>query len=140
MFATEPIVLCLSLLSGFADALIFTFLESFSPIFRQWNFGTIALGLAFIPLFIGYCISYLSFIPFIRRDERTQAQRPDEFRPEQKLYWVSCISPTSKKDCAEHPPSPSFYIPLLSCRLVCLPLRGHRKVSLSKGILSANLC
>lgn len=95
MFATEPIVLCLSLLSGFADALIFTFLESFTPIFRQWNFGTIALGLAFIPLFIGYCISYLSFIPFIKRDEKTQAQRPDDFQPEQKLYWVSRLAVSS---------------------------------------------
>ena len=89
MFATEPIVLCLSLLSGFSDALIFTFLESFGPIFRQWNFGTVALGLAFTPLLVGYVISYLSFIPFIKRDEKTQAERPDEFQPEQKLYWVS---------------------------------------------------
>ena len=30
MFLREPIVLCLSLLSGFSDALIFTFLEGFS--------------------------------------------------------------------------------------------------------------
>lgn len=30
MFVREPIVLCLSLLSGFSDALIFTFLASFS--------------------------------------------------------------------------------------------------------------
>lgn len=49
MFATEPIVLCLSLLSGFSDALIFTFLESYQPVFKQWNFSTIALGLAFLP-------------------------------------------------------------------------------------------
>lgn len=49
MFITEPIVLCLSLLSGFSDALIFTFLESFQPVFRQWGFGTAQIGLAFIP-------------------------------------------------------------------------------------------
>ncbi|KAK9898417.1 putative MFS multidrug transporter, partial [Cystobasidium minutum MCA 4210] len=93
MFATEPIVLCLSLLSGFADALIFTFLESFGLIFRQWDFGTVALGLAFIPLLVGYCISYLSFIPFIRRDEKIQAEHPDKFRPEQKLYWLLYTAP-----------------------------------------------
>jgi hypothetical protein len=91
MFATEPIVLCLSLLSGFADALIFTFLESFGPIFRQWNFGTIALGLAFIPLLIGYVISYLSFIPFIKANEKSQARDPDNFQPEEKLYWVNAL-------------------------------------------------
>lgn len=49
MFVREPIVLCLSLLSGFSDALIFTFLEAYTPVFKQWHFGTIALGLAFIP-------------------------------------------------------------------------------------------
>lgn len=49
MFVREPIVLWLSLLSGFSDALIFTFLESYQSVFEQWNFGTIAVGLAFIP-------------------------------------------------------------------------------------------
>lgn len=47
MFFREPIVLLLSLLSGFSDALIFTFLESFQPVFKQWNFSTIEIGLAF---------------------------------------------------------------------------------------------
>lgn len=49
MFFREPIVLCLSLLSGFSDALIFTFLDSYAPVFKQWDFNTIQLGLAFIP-------------------------------------------------------------------------------------------
>ena len=49
MFVTEPIVLCLSLLSGFSDALIFTFLEAFTPVFAKWNFSVVATGLAFLP-------------------------------------------------------------------------------------------
>lgn len=49
MFFTEPIVLWLSLLSGFSDALIFTFLQSFTPVYKQWGFGTLGVGLAFIP-------------------------------------------------------------------------------------------
>lgn len=49
MFFCEPIVLFLSLLSGFSDALIFTFLESYQPVFSQWGFNTIEVGLAFIP-------------------------------------------------------------------------------------------
>ena len=49
MFVTEPIVLCLSLLSGFSDALIFTFLEAFTPVFKQWGFDAVQTGLAFIP-------------------------------------------------------------------------------------------
>lgn len=49
MLLTEPIVLWLSLLSGFSDSLIFTFLEGFHPVYSQWGFGTIGVSLAFIP-------------------------------------------------------------------------------------------
>lgn len=41
MFLREIIVFCLSLLSGFSDALISTFLESFTPIYKQqepWHY------------------------------------------------------------------------------------------------------
>ena len=48
MFVREPIVLFLSLLSGFSDALIFTFLESFRPVLVQWGFGTVEIGLSFV--------------------------------------------------------------------------------------------
>lgn len=57
MFLREPIVLCLSLLSGFSDALIFTCLESFTPIFEQWHFSVVATGLAFCSILIGYFIA-----------------------------------------------------------------------------------
>lgn len=48
MFFTEPIVLFLSLLSGFSDSLIFTFLEAFTPVFEQWDFTTWQIGLCFL--------------------------------------------------------------------------------------------
>lgn len=48
MFFTEPIVLFLSLLSGFSDALLFTFLEAFTPVFKQWNWEPYQVGLAFL--------------------------------------------------------------------------------------------
>ena len=48
MFIFEPIVLFLSLLSGFSDALIFTFLQSFTPVFEQWGFNTEMQGVAFV--------------------------------------------------------------------------------------------
>lgn len=48
MFVREPIVLLLSLLSGFSDALIFTFLEAFQPVLQQWGLSTIQIGLSFI--------------------------------------------------------------------------------------------
>lgn len=48
MFVKEPIVLFLSLLSGFSDALIFMFLESFGLVFKQWGFGPVETGHTFI--------------------------------------------------------------------------------------------
>ncbi|MCJ1279306.1 hypothetical protein MMC21_007130 [Puttea exsequens] len=93
MFLREPIVLCLSLLSGFSDALIFTFLESFQPVYKQWNFGTTAQGLAFIPIIIGYFIAYFSFFPFIHRHRQIRRRDPDALQPEARLYWLLYLAP-----------------------------------------------
>ena len=93
MFVREPIVLCLSLLSGFSDALIFTFLESFQPVYKQWKFGTTAIGLAFIPINIGYLLAYLSFFPFIHRQRKIRRRDPDALQPEARLYWLLYLAP-----------------------------------------------
>ncbi|KAK3170611.1 hypothetical protein OEA41_002692 [Lepraria neglecta] len=93
MFIREPIVLCLSLLSGFSDALIFTFLESYQPVYEQWGFGTTALGLAFIPIIIGYFLSYFSFFPFIHRHRQIRRKDPDALQPEARLYWLLYLAP-----------------------------------------------
>ncbi|EER28893.1 hypothetical protein D8B26_000620 [Coccidioides posadasii str. Silveira] len=93
MFVREPIVLCLSLLSGFSDALIFTFLESYQPVFSQWGFGTIQVGLAFIPIIIGYVIGYLSFIPVILHHKKDLDQKPYRARPERRLWWLQITAP-----------------------------------------------
>ncbi|KAK2757558.1 hypothetical protein FQN54_004527 [Arachnomyces sp. PD_36] len=94
MFFREPIVLCLSLLSGFSDALIFTFLESFKPVFKQWNFSTVEIGLAFIPIIIGYIIAYFSFFPVIRKQQRSiLRQDPDGLQPESRLWWLLFTAP-----------------------------------------------
>jgi hypothetical protein len=69
MLATEPIVLSLSLLSGFSDALIFTFLESFKPVYEQWGFGTLAIAWAFIPINLAYFIGYFSYYPWLQRQD-----------------------------------------------------------------------
>ncbi|KAK5531064.1 hypothetical protein LTR25_008921 [Vermiconidia calcicola] len=49
MLFTEPIVAWLSAVSGFSDALIFTFLQGFQPIYKQYGFNSMQLGLAFVP-------------------------------------------------------------------------------------------
>ena len=93
MFVREPIVLCLSLLSGFSDALIFTFLESFTPVFKQWNFTVITTGLAFCSIVLGYFVAYFSFFPFIHRDRQIRRRDPDALQPERRLYWLLFLAP-----------------------------------------------
>ncbi len=95
MFLTEPIVLTLSLLSGFSDALIFMFIQSFSLVYAQYNFSDVELGLAFLPILVGYFIAYLSFIPVIRRNIRMRKDHPndDRIQYESRLWWLLYTAP-----------------------------------------------
>jgi len=90
MFLTEPIVLTLSLLSGFSDALIFMFIQSFSLVYKQWGFGTVEIGLAFIPIGIGYFIAWMTFIPAIKRNIAMRKAKPDDEQAqyESRLWWL----------------------------------------------------
>jgi len=56
MFLREPIVLFLSLLSGFSDALIFICIETFTLVSEQWGFDALQIGLCFIAVVIGYLV------------------------------------------------------------------------------------
>ncbi|TVY34353.1 Efflux pump [Lachnellula occidentalis] len=95
MFLTEPIVLTLSLLSGFSDALIFMFIQSFSIVYKQWGFGTVEIGLTFIAIGIGYFLSWLSFIPAIKRNIAERKAKPDDERAqyESRLWWLLYTAP-----------------------------------------------
>ncbi|KAH7122468.1 major facilitator superfamily domain-containing protein [Dendryphion nanum] len=93
MFFTEPIVLWLSLLSGFSDALIFTFLQSFAPVYEQWGFGTVAVHLAFIPILLGYILSYLSYLPSIHYFRGKRRSKPGSVKPEARLWWLLFLAP-----------------------------------------------
>lgn len=93
-FFTEPIVLCLSLLSGFSDALIFTFLEAFSPVYSQWNFSTYQIGLAFVPIALGYLLAYGIFVPDIKQQEKLRREKgSNNVRPERRLKYLLYIAP-----------------------------------------------
>lgn len=95
MFLTEPIVLSLSLLSGFSDAIIFMFLQSYSLVYKQWGFSNIAIGLAFIPIGLGYLLAWLSFIPTIKRNIRVRHSRPNDevAQYESRLWWLLYTAP-----------------------------------------------
>ncbi|KAJ5784038.1 uncharacterized protein N7518_009715 [Penicillium psychrosexuale] len=90
MFLTEPIVLVLSLLSGFSDALIFMFIQSLSLVYGQWGFNTWEKGLAFIPILVGYFIAWFSFFPVITRNVKERRDHPESERAqyESRLWWL----------------------------------------------------
>ncbi|MCJ1378715.1 hypothetical protein MMC17_001814 [Xylographa soralifera] len=97
MFLTEPIVLTLSLLSGFSDALIFMQIQSFTLVYKTWNFNDYETGLAFLPILIGYFIAWAIFIPGIRRNIRQREANPDDEHAQYEsrlwllLYTAPCL-------------------------------------------------
>lgn len=95
MYLTEPIVLTLSLLSGFSDALIFMFIQSFSLVYKQWGFNTYELGLSFIPILVGYVIAWLSFLPVIKRNIQERKDKPEDEKAqyESRLWWLLYTAP-----------------------------------------------
>ena len=94
MFLKEPIVLCLSLLSGFSDALIFVFTESFTLVFEQWGFDTVQCGLTFITIFIGYLLAYAIFLPDLARQRYIRSKHGDASRvPERRLLLLLFLAP-----------------------------------------------
>ncbi|KAJ5375985.1 hypothetical protein N7509_012871 [Penicillium cosmopolitanum] len=95
MLLTEPIVFCLSLLSGFSDALIFTFLESFAIVYEQgWGFGILAQAWAVIPINLAYFITYFTYFPWFWRDEKIrQTKGNDALVPERRMKWLLFLAP-----------------------------------------------
>lgn len=95
MFVTEPIVLTLSLLSGFSDALIFMQIQSFVLVYNQWGFTKVQIGLAFIPIGLGYIIAWLSFLPAFKRNERARNLKPhdEHAQYESRLWWLLWTAP-----------------------------------------------
>jgi len=95
MFVTEPIVLVLSLLSGFSDALIFMQIQSLGLVYKQWGFNSWQIGLAFIPFAIGYIIAWLVFIPSFRRNKLRREKHPhdEHAQYESRLYLLLWLAP-----------------------------------------------
>ncbi|KAI0379546.1 multidrug transporter [Hypomontagnella monticulosa] len=98
MFLTEPIVLTLSLLSGFSDALIFMQIQSFVLVYQQWEFNSWQIGLAFVPIGLGYVIGWLLFLPAFKRNERRREKHPEDEHAQYEsrlslLLWLAPCLP-----------------------------------------------
>ncbi|KAL4952744.1 MFS general substrate transporter [Aspergillus filifer] len=94
MFLREPIVLFLSLLSGFSDALIFTCIESFALVFEQWGFNPLEIGMCFGTILIGYGLAYAIFLPDIWRQHQVRVKHGTAARlPERRLLLLLFIAP-----------------------------------------------
>lgn len=87
-------MLCLSLLSGFSDALIFTFLASYELVYKQWNFSTQVMATTFIPIALSYIAAWLAFMPSIRRQTQIRERDgADALQPEARLYMLLWLAP-----------------------------------------------
>ncbi|KAG5760997.1 hypothetical protein H9Q72_010888 [Fusarium xylarioides] len=95
MFLTEPIVLVLSLLSGFSDALIFMFIQSVALVYKQWGFDAVQIGLTFLAIGIGYVIAWLAFIPAIKKNIKERREKPNDERAqyESRLWFLLYAAP-----------------------------------------------
>ncbi|CAH0057607.1 unnamed protein product [Clonostachys solani] len=95
MFLTEPIVLVLSLLSGFSDALIFMFIQSFGLVYKKWDFDTVQIGLSFLSIGVGYVLAWILFIPAIQRNIKERAAKPHDERAqyESRLWFLLYTAP-----------------------------------------------
>ena len=97
MFLTEPIVLVLSLLSGFSDGLIFMEIQSFALVYGEdgWGFKPYQIGLAFIPILIGYILAWFIFFPAIERNKRDRRKNPDDEKAqyESRLWFLLWTAP-----------------------------------------------
>lgn len=92
MFLCEPIV-C-SLLSGFADHLIFICNEAFTPIFKQWKFSTTAQGLIFLTMVIAYLIAWpLHCIDISFQMKKMEQIMTSPRGPERRLLLVLFLAP-----------------------------------------------
>ncbi len=121
---TEPIVLFLSLLSGFADALIYVGLESFGLVMGRWNFTAIQTGLSFISILLGYIVAYAIFMPRYYYDRKMMQETPDKCTPERRLWlllWLGPLMPIGLliwSFGAFGPPDVHWIVPLIGAFLI----------------------
>lgn len=88
MLFTEPIVLCCSLLAGYNNALVYTFIQSFTLVYKQWGFEAPKTSLTFVPLFIGFLIAWASYAIPIERAKRARRKNAQLVTPESRLWWL----------------------------------------------------
>jgi hypothetical protein len=50
--------------------------------------GTVGITLSFLPLLIGYIISYLSYLPSIHHFRGIRCKRPGTLEAEARLWWL----------------------------------------------------
>ncbi|KAI0110412.1 major facilitator superfamily domain-containing protein [Nemania sp. FL0031] len=77
MLLTEHIVFWLSLLSGVSDAIVFIQIQSMNLVYKQWDFNSWEIGLAFLPFALGYGVAWFAFVPTFRYAKRERERNPN---------------------------------------------------------------
>ncbi|SAM83463.1 related to multidrug resistant protein [Ustilago bromivora] len=66
---------------------------SFQLVYKQWGFSTVQIGLAFIPINLGYLLAYFIFVPRFRWERKRRVRDPDALAPEARLWLLHCLAP-----------------------------------------------
>jgi hypothetical protein len=93
MFLTEPIVLCLALISGYSDALIFTYLEALPMVMDQWSFVAWQKGLCFVSIGLGYGLGWIIWKCDNSYWSKGTRARELNQKPELRLRWLLWTAP-----------------------------------------------
>jgi len=71
------------------------FIQSFVLVYEQWGFNTLEVGLAFLPLLIGYFLAWFAFIPAIKQNIKERRKNPDDEHAqyESRLWFLLWTAP-----------------------------------------------
>jgi len=71
------------------------FIQSFVLVYEQWGFSILEIGLAFLPLLIGYFLAWFAFIPAIKRNIKERRDNPDDEHAqyESRLWFLLWTAP-----------------------------------------------
>ena len=103
----------IAVLSGFADSLIFTFLEAFHPIYEQYGFTDLQMAWTFVPIALGYIIAWISYLWPLYKQRQTLRRDPNT-PPELRLWWLlfrKLLSLNNPLHCSSCSRAPSGHRP-----------------------------
>jgi O-antigen/teichoic acid export membrane protein len=62
-------------------------------VLEQWQFSTLAIGMSFFALLIGYVVASASYVYWYRHDGAVVKKNSTASKPERRLWWLLFLVP-----------------------------------------------